>query len=106
MSGKTRTFASEIVEILLSWLSGCHEERIQEMLVRALAAAKSSFDGRHLVTCFESTSDEGVRFAVLNTIAVARPYSIDSWMEKARQNDYLHKKLSDLGYQWPVRGPE
>ena len=90
----------QVVEILLANVNECSDDRIQESLVRALGAAEFPFDGRQLVKCFESARDEGLRFAILNTIALVKPHSIDEWLEKARQNDYLRQKLSDLGYKW------
>lgn len=89
-----------VVAILLRHLEDCPEERIQESLVRSLGAAKDSFDGRPLIARFDSTSNEGLRFAILNTIALVRPHSIDNWLERARQNEYLRETLANLGYQW------
>jgi hypothetical protein len=87
------------VDMLLRCLRECHEDRIQESLVRALAATRIPFNGQALVDCFESTSDEGLRFAILNTIALARPNSIDDWIQKILQNEYRRKQLTDLGYK-------
>lgn len=91
----------DAVDLLIDSLKTCQEYRIQESLVRALGAADSPFDGRPLVDCFESTSSEGVRFAILNTIALAKPHSIDDWLKKAFQNDYLRQTLANLGHKWP-----
>lgn len=91
----------QVVLILLDSLTKCDEERIMESLVRAMGASESPFDGRPLINCFDSTTNEGLRFAILNTIALAKPHSIDKWLEKARQSESLRQKLSDLGYDWP-----
>lgn len=68
------------IEILLAGLSELTDTRGRETLVRALGAAKKPFDGRSLVACFEQADDEGLKWAILNTIALARPHSIDDWL--------------------------
>jgi hypothetical protein len=98
-----KTFAplpEEAVDILIASLKSCLEEPIQESLARALGAAKTPFDGRPLAALFDSTSDESLRFAILNTIALARPNSIDEWIQKISQNEYRRKQLADLGHEW------
>ena len=87
-----------VVGILLECLKECSEERIQESLVRALGAAERPFDGEPLTKLFAATSNEGLKFAILNTIVLARPNSINEWLEAVRQNDYYRQKLADLGY--------
>ena len=88
------------VEILLDSLKGCREVRVQESLVRALGAAEFRFDGQPLAKLFTNTSDEGLRFAIFNTIALVRPTSISEWLDAVQQNDYYRQKLTDLGYDW------
>lgn len=88
------------VEILLDSVEKCDNDRMCESLVRALGAAEKPFDGRVLASKYDQTHDEGLRFAVLNTIAMARPHSISAWLDKIRQNPFLRKTLTDLGYQW------
>jgi hypothetical protein len=90
--------SSVVVDILLSSLETCDDVRIRESLVRALGAAEKSFDGRPLVNCYEGTSDDNLRWAIVNTIVLARPHSIDEWLEKARKNPHLRSTLEDLGY--------
>lgn len=91
----------DVVDIILASLETCPDNRIRESLIRALAAAAQPFDGRLLVKCYDTTKDdEGVRFAILNTIALIKPYSIEDWLVKAGQNSYLRQKLADLGYRW------
>jgi hypothetical protein len=68
------------IDVLLSAFSELTDARLKESAVRALAAAQQPFDGRKLVSCFERASDEGLRWAILNTIAVTRPHSIDDWL--------------------------
>ena len=87
-----------VVGILLECLKECSEGRIQESLVRALGAAEHPFDGQLLTQLFAATSSEGLRFAILNTIALIRPTSIEELLETVRENDYYRQKLADLGY--------
>lgn len=68
------------VDILLAGLVGLNHPRVEEMVVRALGAAKQPFNGNALVGTYERTDDEGLRFAILNTIALVRPHSIDDWL--------------------------
>lgn len=68
------------VEILLAGLVDLDDPRAKETVIRALGAAKQPFDGRSLVDCYARTDDEGLKFAILNTIALARPHSIDEWL--------------------------
>jgi HEAT repeat protein len=93
----------DLTEVLLRTLEACEDDRIRESVVRALGAAANPFDGRTLVKCYESTHDEGLRFAILNTIALSKVHSINDWLAKARRDPYLHKTLENLGYcWWPV----
>lgn len=96
----TRQYAplpSHVIEALLEWLPKTHHDRINESIVRALGAAQSPFDGNALVQCYEASNDEGLRFAILNTIALARPHSIDDWLQKMREDPTIRKKLGVLG---------
>ena len=90
---------SALVDILLEALPTCPIENLQETIVRAIGGAAEAFDGRPLRDLFEGTNSEAVRFAVLNTIAMVRPHSIDAWIrERLRSNSYYLKTLTDLGY--------
>lgn len=89
-----------LVESLLDCLPLCGHDRNREWVIRSLGAAKNRFDGRPLISSYKSTYDEGVRFAVLNTIALTKPHSIDTWLEAARSDPYLHAELEKLGYQF------
>jgi hypothetical protein len=89
-----------LVETLLDCLPLCEHDRNREWVIRSLGAAKDRFDGRPLISSYKSTYDEGVRFAVLNTIAMTKPHSIDTWLEAARSDPYLHTELKRLGYQF------
>ena len=72
-----------VVEILLDALRNCMEDRMCESYVRALAASEQPFDGKPLVACLQRTSDESLRWAVINTVALAKPHSIDDWLDGA-----------------------
>ena len=88
------------VSILMDVLKHCAEMRVQESLIRALGAANQPFDGRPLIECFNATQNESLRFAILNTIALTAPHSIEDWLNEAKENQYLREKLIDLGYKW------
>ena len=98
----------EAVEILLRWLKSLNQEnledrashaRLVESVVRALAATRLSFDGRPLVDCFENTSDEGLKWAIANTIALTVPHSIDEWLTEKLKHRYWGKTLRELGLE-------
>ena len=88
------------VHILLNCLKDCRQLQIQDSLIRALGAAQYPFDGRLLIDLLNAMQNVQIQFAILNTIALAKPHSIDDWLEKARQDDYLRKTLTNLGYKW------
>lgn len=87
------------VEVLLRYLPKISEPRIVESIVRALSAAESQFDGRPLKACFEETSCEGVKFAIMNAIACTYPHSIDDWIDELLEHHYWGEKLRNLGYK-------
>ncbi len=72
------------VEALLAWLPRFDVDRLKEGVVRCLTAACEPFDGRPLVDCYNHTRDEGLKWAILNTVACAHPHSIDDWLEEIR----------------------
>ena len=88
------------VSILLECLADCSVEQIQESCIRALSAARESFDGRPLIACYKQTQSEGLKFAILNTVALVNPHSIDEWLEQAQANDFLQDQLTKLGINW------
>ena len=71
---------SDAVEILLSALPSISDARAKETVVRALGASNAPFSGRSLISCFEQTQDEGLKWAIVNTIAMVAPHSIDNWL--------------------------
>ncbi|MFO0969472.1 MAG: hypothetical protein U0793_28270 [Gemmataceae bacterium] len=72
---------------------------VLEMIIRALGAAAHPFDGRPLIECYDAYNDPTFRFAICNTIVLARPYSIDEWITSALQDPQTGKTLRDLGWQ-------
>lgn len=70
----------DAIEVLLAGLVELNDARAKETVIRALGAARTPFDGRPLMVCFERTDDEGLKWAILNTVALARPHSIDDWL--------------------------
>jgi hypothetical protein len=88
-----------LVDVLLQGLDKSTDDRMSESLVRALGAAQRPFDGTALVRCYEKTYDDSLRWAVLNTIALAAPHSIDAWLGQVTKNPAVAKTLNDLGYK-------
>lgn len=86
------------VDILLEFLPSLKDPRHIESVVRALAASDYPFDGRQLAKCFDTTNDEALKWAIVNTIAISHPHLIDGWIVKLCENDYWRKTLYDLGY--------
>jgi hypothetical protein len=68
------------VSVLLHWLPKVHEERVQEMLARALAATTQPFDGGPLAAAFETTDSEALRWVIGNTLALTEPRGIGDWL--------------------------
>lgn len=87
-----------IVDVLLEHIAPGGDERHTAWLVRCLAAAGEPFDGRPLARLYESTWDEGIRYAIALAITMARPHSIDEWIEKMPEESSLKYDLKNLGY--------
>jgi hypothetical protein len=68
------------IRILLSWLPRVQDERVEEMIVRALAATTEAFDGVPLACAFEATRSEALRWAIGNTLAVANTTGLGDWV--------------------------
>jgi hypothetical protein len=92
---KHAPLSNTVVLILLDALKDSGNERVQESYVRALAAAKESFDGGILSQLYRSTSSEGLKFAVLNTIARTHPRGITDLVEE--MSSETRKTLESLG---------
>lgn len=71
------------IEVLLSWLPRVQDERVQEMIVRALSATNEPFDGLPLARAFEESQSEFLRWAIGNTMAAAHPTGLAEWVVKA-----------------------
>jgi hypothetical protein len=87
-----------IVDVLLRALEECKDWKQREALARALGTAKEPFDGRILTRLYDETWDCGLQFAIANTIALARPHSIQEWIEKSDKHSKLRTDLTNLGY--------
>lgn len=86
---KYAPLTGEIAEVLLRWLVRIDEERVQEQIVRTLAAARASFDGSGLTRLFEQTKSGALRWAIANTLAEARPTGVGDWVSDAlARQDY------------------
>jgi len=85
-----------IVEVILSWIPRVEDERLLESLIRRLGASKKSFDGRPLAACFDKTRSEGIKWAIINTIAIVGPTSIEDWLAKTLKSDTWRKTYSAL----------
>lgn len=95
---------SMAVGILLDSLVDFDDDSAKEMVVRQLAASAQPFDGRPLVACFDDTTDGSLRWAVLNTIACAKPHSIDCWLADAVGDRWVERTLLGLGRDVHARG--
>src|ERR1022692_1550645 len=79
----------EFVDVLFEGIKHSSDLKLLEGLIRALAAARESFDGRPIVECYERFNDWNLRWVIANTIACAKPHSIDSWIDKALNDPVL-----------------
>ena len=100
---KLSPLPSTIVEILLTNLQTCEDVRQIEGIVRALGAAEEPFDGKPLCRVYEAHSDQSLRFAIANTIALAKPHSIENWLLETAKDPWLREKLEDLGFELPIQ---
>lgn len=85
-----------VCEKLLRAMSEDVTDRGLESICRALAASANQFDGRALVRIFESTSDESLKWAIVNTIALTAPHSIDDWQKRIAMDPYWGSVIHDL----------
>jgi hypothetical protein len=74
---------TEAIRVLLRWLPHVTALSIQEAIVRDLAYVTETFDVRPLLTVFERTSSESLRWAIANTLAELRPLDARSWVTQA-----------------------
>ena len=88
--------SSQVVSISLEHLEPGQDDRYCESLVRALGAARESFDGRRLASVYDKTCDESLRWAIANTIALTHPHSIDIWIASASDDSTLKRTLLEL----------
>jgi len=89
---------SQVVSIIIEHLEPGQDDRYCESLIRALGAARESFDGRRLASVYDKTCDESLRWAIANTIALTHPHSIDIWIASSSDDSTLKRTLLELGF--------
>ena len=81
-----------VVELLLRWLPRVHDQLVQEVVIRTLAAAPTvHYDGRVLTRLFEATDSQNLRWAIANTLSCTQPEGVDEWVARAVQNPEFGK---------------
>lgn len=75
----------KLVQYLVDSLPQLESPALQESVVRALGAAGESFRSSVLITLFESTNRESLRWAIANTFAELRPLDARRWLISALQ---------------------
>ncbi len=88
-----------LVEVLLDAITSSSDVKLLEWLIRALAPARRPFDGRPLAECYKRINDFDLRWVILNTIACAKPHSIDAWIAEVSQDPYVAETLQKLGHK-------
>ncbi|MCM3874434.1 MAG: hypothetical protein ND895_27400 [Pyrinomonadaceae bacterium] len=72
--------SADVVAVLMNWIPRTTDRYLQESLIRPLGATGVSFNGKALIEAFENTGSEGLRWAISNTIAEARPTGVTDWL--------------------------
>lgn len=72
------------IAVILDAVTALQDDRMKETAVRALGASDRPFDGTTLESTYNATSDEGLRWAILNTIALTNPSCIADWLRSMR----------------------
>jgi len=90
--------SNDAVAVLLKNIASCKEPIVCEMLVRGLISATEPFNGHDLTVAYDNTYHEALRFAILNTIACARPFNIAHGLKTDQPNAHIQKALKSLGY--------
>lgn len=70
----------ELANALLDLLKHVDNPNVLESVVRALGATRSGLDPSPIITLFERTQSENLRWAIANTLAEARPPSAGEWI--------------------------
>lgn len=77
------------VQILLGWIVKADNEKILEGIVRSLSSTTAPYDGAALVSLFEKSDSQILRWVIANTIAESKPINITKWLTDAVLNpDY------------------
>jgi hypothetical protein len=83
--------------VLLGQLDSLQDLRTLEMVVRVLALAKDDFDPAPMLSLFERTTSEFLRWAISNTLAEARPRRAAEWIARAIRDQSLGQAREMLG---------
>lgn len=75
-----RPLPPEAVAVLLEWVPKMSDVAIQEAMVRDLANVQEPFQVQPLLSLFERTESESLRWAIGNTIAELRPLDARDWV--------------------------
>jgi hypothetical protein len=86
-----------LVSVLLASLGSVSTlgPRQQESIVRALGGTAEPFDASPLVALFNQTQDYALKWAIVNTFALANPNGIEEWFYKVR-GTYWEKTFAEL----------
>lgn len=80
--------------VLLAALPLLADPRDCDAVVRAIGCSGDRYDGSPLTALFDATSDESLKWAIVNTIAISKPSNIESWL--ARMGQHWRQVLQDL----------
>jgi len=72
-----------VTGVLLEALPLVRNISVEDVVVRALAAASAPFDGTPLIRLFEQTASESLRGSIANTLALGRPLGVSDWILRA-----------------------
>src|SRR6266566_255735 len=75
----------DLAAALVESLRQVSEPSLLEGIVRALGAARETFDARPLAQLFEASDSSTLRWAIANTLAETRPAGLGDWLLRALQ---------------------
>jgi hypothetical protein len=77
----------DVVRVLLTWVPRISDLTVKEQIVRSLGASARPFPGAELISTFEATESEPLRWAIANTISLAAPRGLEQWLPGALSNE-------------------
>lgn len=86
-----------VVQVLLDAIARSDNERVQESYIRAISAADSEFDGSVFTKIYRHTQSEGLKFAILNAIALTHPTGVADLINDLSVE--ARKLLENLGFK-------